>query len=262
MRRPLSSSSLYGANRWFSTAAIRASPVEPIIRINAGTFYRQHPSAEDASPETKNPPLFPDLTFEFPSSQPSSSKSRGTSRSQQQHWAVVGPSSSGKTTLLEILRGKHLCFPPTARSFPYLSSEEIASKDTRLRFSGHAIQYVGFSGERAQSFGGVRGAYLSARYESRKEATDFSVLQYLKGETDLNPPEEKEGKDVRDDVLLDRVISHLRLQKLVNMPVSNLSNGQTRRARIARALLGRPEILLLDEPFSKPQCAIAWYLSA
>ncbi|EHL03265.1 putative Uncharacterized ABC transporter ATP-binding protein [Glarea lozoyensis 74030] len=33
------------------------------------------------------------------------------------------------------------------------------------------------------------------------------------------------------------------------MPISNLSNGQTRRARIAKALLGKPGLLLLDEPF-------------
>ena len=35
------------------------------------------------------------------------------------------------------------------------------------------------------------------------------------------------------------------------MPVANLSNGQTRRARIAKALLNKPELLLLDDPFSK-----------
>ena len=35
------------------------------------------------------------------------------------------------------------------------------------------------------------------------------------------------------------------------MPVGNLSNGQTRRARIAKALLGKPEVLMLDEPFSR-----------
>ncbi|PWY66460.1 P-loop containing nucleoside triphosphate hydrolase protein [Aspergillus heteromorphus CBS 117.55] len=33
------------------------------------------------------------------------------------------------------------------------------------------------------------------------------------------------------------------------MPVANLSNGQTRRTRIAKALLNKPEVLLLDDPF-------------
>ena len=96
----------------------------------------------------------------------------------------------------------------------------------------------------------IGGAYLSARYESRREETDFSVRDYLRGNVELNPLEAQK-EDGSDNESLEKVIADLRLEGLVNMPLSNLSNGQTRRARIAKALLGKPEVLLLDEPFSK-----------
>ena len=94
---------------------------------------------------------------------------------------------------------------------------------------------------------------MSARYESRREETDFSVLDYLTGNTELNPyaRQEEDGSGSQE---LAQVIRDLNLANLVEMPVGNLSNGQTRRARIAKALLGKPEVLLLDEPFSKWSC--------
>lgn len=147
---------------------------------------------------------------------------------------------------MQLLRGQLLCFPPTARSYPYLLSPSIAAKNPKLRSPSRAVEYVGFDVER-RDFG---GAYLSARYESRVEETDFSLAQYLTGIVGLNPGEvELREKSIEPSVMR-RVLADLELERFMEKPVSLLSNGQSRRARIAKAVLGQPEVLCLDAPFS------------
>lgn len=223
------------------------SSAPPLIHIQNGTFYHHYPTPEDSA-KGQNAPLFSNLNFVLPS-KPAAAPGGNENDTSQQHWAVIG--SSGRSDLLSVFRGQYICDPPTARSYPYLLTDEIAAKDPRLRFVGNAIQYIGFSGEGSGAIGGTRGAYLSARYESHREETDWTVGQYLKGQTELNPVEGEEDGKVKDKQLLGQVISDLRLEELLDMPVANLSNGQTRRARIAKALLNKPELLLLDDAFSK-----------
>jgi hypothetical protein len=164
---------------------------------------------------------------------------------------VLGTSSAARTAFLDVLRGRVQASPPSALSFPYLtqpSDGEGGGPARSARSPTQAIQYVGFDAERGAR--GLGNAYLSARYESHREAGDFTLREFLVGRTELNPAD-NDLREQPDAVLFDRLVGDFMLTRLLDMPVSRLSNGQTRRALIARALLCKPEVLMLNSPFSK-----------
>jgi ABC-type molybdenum transport system ATPase subunit/photorepair protein PhrA len=204
-----------------------------VFNIKNATFYREHPdTSQESASELK---LYSGLSLSLPAAIAQRPPGSGL--------AILSTASTARTTLLKILAGQYICLPPGARTYPHLASIQKSPQQ--------AIQYVGFDAERGSSVGGsdMRGSYLSARYESRREETDFSLRDYLIGRTELNALEERPADvDVKQHTL-DSVVRQLDLKDLLNMPVSNLSNGQTRRARIAKALMERPEVLLLDGLF-------------
>lgn len=213
----------------YTTLAVRLSrpslstsppPATPVVCLKNATIYKDPLDQNIASP------LFANLSFSL--------------HTTDEHWAIVSPLSTTRTDFLQVLNDRYLCTPPDARSYPYL-----LESNTPLQ---RAISYIGFDAER-DGLGGtaVRGSHLSQRYESHREVTDWSLLDYLEGNTELNALEKP--ADFLDTHLLATVVENLNLESLLQLPVSNLSNGQTRRARIAKALLAKPELLLLDGPF-------------
>lgn len=75
-------------------------------------------------------------------------------------------------------------------------------------------------------------------YKNSDPDNDLTLQQYL-------------NDDEKDNENIQRVAKQLNIEHLLNLSFVKLSNGQTRRARIARALLRNPSMLVLDEPLSK-----------
>jgi len=98
------------------------------------------------------------------------------------------------------------------------------------------ISHVSFR----QRTGGESGAFFdyTARYGAMREEEDKVTLR-----------ETLKGGEQND--LFHALTEKIGLSPLLDLPLITLSNGQARRARIVKAILDRPEILLLDEPLGR-----------
>jgi molybdate transport system ATP-binding protein len=147
-------------------------------------------------------------------------------------WAVVGPTASGKSTLLETLLGRHRLLAGEVR-WPLI--ERLRAGGRRIDGPGDVCRLVSFQ-EDSRLFR-YAGHYYQQRFEFADAEEPLSLADYLRA-----------GSAATDDQLR-AAADDLGIGDRLGQPFMTLSNGQTRRARIARALLADPEVLLLDDPF-------------
>jgi molybdate transport system ATP-binding protein len=134
--------------------------------------------------------------------------------------ALIGPSGSGKTTTLRSIAGLHepgegrvVC----AGSVWYDSAAGVSLSPRRRRVGLVFQSYALFP-------------HLSAAENIMESLVDLPVAE----------------RRERADTLLERV----HLDGLGERRPAQLSGGQRQRVAVARALARRPDVLLLDEPFS------------
>ncbi|KAI6168653.1 P-loop containing nucleoside triphosphate hydrolase protein [Pisolithus thermaeus] len=168
-------------------------------------------------------------------------------------WAVIGSGSHQKTTLLQTLRG-HLRLAPSpplpGGLFPFLSDPP--------RGAHNAVALVSFA-HRPQSTGSAFYDY-TARYGAVRDEDRITLRESVFGEYDFlnirpkaqvetKKPEELAAESAKKAIFED-LAAKLGLVPLLDLPFVALSNGQTRRARIVKAIMSQPELLLLDEPLT------------
>jgi ABC-2 type transport system ATP-binding protein len=129
--------------------------------------------------------------------------------------ALLGVNGAGKTTLFSLI----------TRLYDNTSG--------RISVGGHDLR-------RAP---GAALARLGVVFQSRSLDGDLTVAQNLTYHAALHGIPRRQAL-----VRAAEVLAQVGLSDRLHSKVAALSGGQTRRAEIARALIHRPEILLLDEP--------------
>jgi iron complex transport system ATP-binding protein len=139
-----------------------------------------------------------------------------------EHWAVLGPNGSGKTTLLQVLAG-----------YLWPSSGTVTVLGERF---GHVDLR-----ELRRRIGWV-GSFLQMQVPARQKPLDFIVSGKFATIGVFQTPQ---PDDYRHAELL---AEQLGCATIIESPYGVLSQGEKQRLLIARALIHRPQLLILDEP--------------
>lgn len=132
---------------------------------------------------------------------------------------LLGPNGAGKTTAFYIAAG--LLFP--TQGTVSINGVDITNKPMHLR----------------SKFG------LGYLPQESSIFPDLNVQKNLEGIAELTQKDSQDNSD-----LLQKIIDDFSLKNILQLKGRMLSGGQRRKVEIARTLICRPNLLLLDEPFA------------
>jgi len=127
--------------------------------------------------------------------------------------ALIGPNGAGKTTLLSLLCG---FIRPSAGTAQVL---------------GHAVGSKALSGKMSAL---PQDAHLDPRFSIQKQLGLFARLQGMSG-----------GEATKE---VHRVLDAVQMADASGKKPGELSHGMRKRVSLAQALIGKPALILLDEP--------------
>jgi len=133
--------------------------------------------------------------------------------------AIAGETGSGKSTLLKIVAG-----------FVQPDSGTVYFRDTKIKGPNDTL----IPGHKSI-------AYLSQQFELPHFLTVEQVLIYANPLSDVEAENDESAKEL---------YSLCSIEHLLKRKTDELSGGERQRVALTRLLLTKPELLLLDEPFS------------
>jgi len=146
--------------------------------------------------------------------------------------AIIGPNGAGKSTLFNLVAGS---FPPA---------------EGRVSLAGREV--TGFPSHRIASLGVMRTFQSSRLFPGMSVLENVMAGRYARGRSGFLagmlrlPAARRDERDARRRAL--ETLEHFGMADLAGADARSLPFGRQRIVEIARALVGEPRLLLLDEP--------------
>ncbi|HLW07273.1 MAG TPA: ATP-binding cassette domain-containing protein, partial [Marinilabiliaceae bacterium] len=156
-----------------------------------------------------------------------------------EHTAITGADASGKSALLKTLAGKQMLSSGTIQRpfvYEFLKTQKI--KDPLFSYQ-HLTAYVDVR-HSFKNLQNLKGHFYQQRYNASFSGDSLTTEEYLN--------EAAIKSQWNGFWNFKKVVDLLNLDSLLSKHLIKLSNGESRRVRLAEALIKNPLILFMNQP--------------